>query len=583
MRKGERRKLSTEISILTILSSATAALILGITLIIMFVFFFSGQATDDMEYFLDNTLQQFDDKVQYIKDGAISIRHNAIMDDFFSKDRYSEEAVETQLTYCVDLFSQRNMVEQNSPFVVHVYLFNNQKDFVRCNYYPTTMAAAAVTDLRYQKLQSEFGATSDQYRCYVTDDKVDLCFRLFDDEMQEKGICIVSIQRQAFMEVFSGLEKYRNSCWVVADHTGTPICAEGTELQQSDLLHAFPNTVSTVSISGRKSLCSTLTSGFGIKVAIAVGRNNIYNALWPTIISFLLVLIAVLVLVTTVAYGISYRYTRPLKEMADEISSFGQESLTMRMQDFPIQEFHTISVVFNEMADRIDHLITQIYEKELVATRAQVKYLQAQINPHFQFNILAMVSVKARLTGDEELYQCIHAFSKLIQGKIFREKEIKIPLSSEMELVKFYLYLQTSRYRDKIKYEIIYGSPDVEQCLIPRLLIEPLVENSVSHGLEPKCGQGKVCIKIFEEVGKLHIIVEDDGVGFSHEGQSQNNAPTVKPGHTATGLANTRRLLEILYKHNHEMTIQGVPGKGTRVEIILPAERGADNVESNGS
>ncbi len=69
------------------------------------------------------------------------------------------------------------------------------------------------------------------------------------------------------------------------------------------------------------------------------------------------------------------------------------------MGDFSVQEFHDISVTFNEMAERIKYLITQVYEKQLLATRSQVKYLQSQINPHFQFNILAMLSLKAKLAG----------------------------------------------------------------------------------------------------------------------------------------------------------------------------------------
>ena len=74
----------------------------------------------------------------------------------------------------------------------------------------------------------------------------------------------------------------------------------------------------------------------------------------------------------------------------------------------------------------IEYLITQVYEKEIVAARSQVKYLQSQINPHFQFNILAMLSLKAKMAGNEEVYDGLNAFSRLMQGKIFREKEIKI-------------------------------------------------------------------------------------------------------------------------------------------------------------
>ncbi len=582
MRNSKRRKLSIEIVSLTIFSSVCAILVLGFSLIMIFMFFFSKQAYEDMQYYLDNTLQQFDDKFQYIQDGAISIRHNVIMGDFFDKDNYNKNDIETQLNYCLDLFSQRNTLGQNTPFVVNVYIFNNKNDFISNHYYPATLASTRMIDVEYKKLQKEFDTMKTQYHCYVKDDKVDLCFRILDENLKKAGICIVSINKNAIDEVFSSVEKYKNSCWLVLDNFGNTIYGVGTQTQLDTLSKIAPNSFSRQKIDGNMSLCSTLTNGFGVKTAIAIEQNNIYSVLTPTIISFVLAVVIVLAVVTVLIFGVSYRLTKPLKKMADEIRFFGQEDLTMRMQDFSIQEFHDISVVFNEMADRIDHLVTQIYEKELLATRHQVKFLQAQINPHFQFNILAMFSIKAKLAGDEELYQGLRAFSKLIQGKIFREKEIKIPLSDEIELVKFYLYLQKSRFGDKISYEIDC-SEDVENCFIPRLLIEPLVENAVSHGLEPKTGNGTIKIKIYEKEEKLHIIVEDDGVGFDEQERLKENVQSVNPSHTFTGLANTRRLLEILYQKNYEMNIKGVLNEGTRVEITVPIERREQkNVEGNG-
>ncbi|MFR8085364.1 MAG: sensor histidine kinase, partial [Faecalimonas sp.] len=155
-----------------------------------------------------------------------------------------------------------------------------------------------------------------------------------------------------------------------------------------------------------------------------------------------------------------------------------------------------------------------------------------------------------------------------------------IPVAEELELVEFYLYLQNSRFQDKITYEIICPEEKVKENLIPRLLIEPLVENAVSHGLEPKQGSGKVQVILYEQNKRLHIIVEDDGVGFEEE-----DVETVreKEGHTHTGLENTKRLLYILYGENHTWKVTGKKGEGTTVEIVIPSERRADDVERDGS
>ena len=231
--------------------------------------------------------------------------------------------------------------------------------------------------------------------------------------------------------------------------------------------------------------------------------------------------------------------------MISNIRAFGKQNLDVRMEDSTIQEFHDIGQVFNEMADRIEYLITEVYEKQLLATKSQVKYLQSQLNPHFQFNILAMLSLKAKMSGNEELYESLNAFSKLMQGKIFRDKEIKIKVKEELEIVQFYLFLQKERYQDKLMY------------LIPRLLIEPLVENAVSHGLEPQKERGMIKVCLYEESSsekssreekinnteqkkRLHIIVEDNGVGMDYEKLNENYEKETlengEIGHTHTGL-----------------------------------------------
>ena len=572
MKNEKKTKLSTKISTLTVVSSACAIMFLGIALILMFTFFFSKQTREDIEYYMENTNSQFDAKVQFVQDSTIAIRHNTIMESFFRKNHYNEEEVETQLAYCMDLFSDRNMVTQNAPFAVSVYLFNNKGDFVRKHYYPTTLSNMEQMDADYQQLQQSYKITGSHFKCYLDDTKADLCFPLFDDEMNEMGTCIVAIQLDAIDAIFKDTAKYQSYTWIVTSN-GNIIAHAGNHDYCEGMTKAPQNYMGDYKMNGKQFLCSTNASGFALESAICVARGNIYTVLQPTLLTFVLVLILVLVLVSAIILTVTYGSIRPLKEMTEEIRAFGEDNLHVRMKDFPVQEFHDISFVFNEMADRIDHLITEVYEKELLATRAQVKFLQAQINPHFQFNILAMLSVKAKLAGNEELYQSLQAFSKLIQGKIFREKEIKIPLRSEMDLVNFYLYLQKGRYQDKLNYEIVYGSEEVKDYLIPRLLIEPLVENAVSHGLEPKSEPGKVTIEIFEAEEKLHIIVADDGVGFDPNEERKG----VKEGHTSTGFANTNRLLQILYRDNYTMRLDGKKGEGTKVEVILPIEREGSN------
>ena len=583
-KEPKKRTLSTEITILTVLTSVCAILILGTSLILIFFFFFSQKAKEDMEYILRNTSQQFQDKIQYIEDGAVAVRHNTALRDFFQKNHYNSEETEAQLSHSIDLFSERNMVEQREPFVVSIYLFNNKDQYIREHYYPMTVLAAEQEDRKYMELHQAFMESGRQYHSLVQEGEIDICFQVYDDDMKRMGVCIVVVHPEAAALLFRETESYRGNSWIITG-SGETLLRGGVRENLDGLGHVDTGYLGDMTLDGERVLCSSEKCGFGIKAAVAVGFNNIYTILKPTLLVFLGAFLFVLALASAAVFGIGYRFTRPLKEMAEGIHSFGQENFDARMNDFSIQEFHDISVVFNEMAERIKYLVTQVYEKELLAARSQVKFLQAQINPHFQFNILAMLSVKAKMAGNEELYQCLSAFSKLVQGKIFRRKEIKIPLEDEIELVKFYLFLQNSRFSEKISYEIRYGNEEVKRDLIPRLLIEPLVENAVSHGLEPKEGNGSILVDIYEQEEELHIIVEDNGVGFEPEDLTAEEQRKEKPeetGHTHTGLENTKRLLHILYGNAGRMELTGRKGEGTRAEIVLPIERSREDVESDG-
>ena len=162
----------------------------------------------------------------------------------------------------------------------------------------------------------------------------------------------------------------------------------------------------------------------------------------------------------------------------------------------------------------------------------------------------------------------IYAFSKLIQGKIFRKEEITIPLSEEMELVEFYLFLQSNRFADKISYNITYEDEELKKILIPRLSIEPIVENAVLHGLEPKEDSGTIEVLIRKDGDSLLIEVKDDGVGFNQE-ESYNDTVAYKE-HTHVGIYNTQKLINNLYGDDFGIDIESKVGVGTSVFIKLP-------------
>ena len=586
-----KKKYTLRKEMTSLMLRTSACTLLSAVLAILYVFFsfFFQKTQEDIEYVLKSTTQQYQSHMQFIADGAISIRHNILLDDFFENNGFDRKVVEEQLSYSMELFADRNRVNQQLPFVTSLYLFNNNDQCINEHYYATTLAFEMEEENKYRSMQRWFKADGNRYASVTDKENLNVLFRIYDDEMEEKGIGIAQISLEAIDAVFENVNNYKAGSWMLLSGNDFLLFPE----EKAERMYKLSKTEAVWSgrrnIGGEKVIGYADVCGFDIRLITTVDQSNIFSILRPTLIIFLIGLGIVLALTFIVAYGVSYRFTKPVTKMISSIQAFGKQELNARIEDSSIQEFHDIGTVFNEMADRIEYLITEVYEKQLIATQSKVKYLQSQINPHFQFNILAMLSLKAKMAGNEELYQSLNAFSKLMQGKIFREKEIKIKVKEELDIVKFYLLLQKERYQEKLSYDIYVEDDRIYEDMIPRLLIEPLVENAVSHGLEPQKEKGSIVVRLYEEFTEkenrssmLHICVEDNGVGMGEKeiGVNTQDEP-YKVEHTHTGFENAKRMLQILYGDNYEFKIWSEKGKETKIEIIIPVERGINYVESS--
>lgn len=580
MKKGIP-KFRSQLITMTMVTCICSILVLGITLILIFIHTFSKNAREDIEFYLENTTDQFDLRMQYLEDIIIALRHNENIKSFFTEELYDRQEASKQLSYSGDLFAARNMVDSSYPFVERIYLFNQSGDWVSNYFYPATLAETGEADAAYREMNERFRRTGTEYSYVAYADEVCLCMWIYDENMKAMGNCMVSFGIPAWERVFGNIQQYDGFWWLVTGTNGQYLAGSPMSTTQAeDRVTVFHGIPEGISLSGGE-LVSRKDSGFGMKSCVSVSAMTVYDSINSTVCLFAMVFLIVLGIAAVTVFYISYSFTKPLKAVADKIRSFGGGNFDTRLEGFKTEEFNDISVVFNEMTEQMNHLITEVYEKQLLATQSQVRFLQSQINPHFMFNILSMISMRAGLGGDTEVQKLLTAFSKLLQGKIFRSGEILIPLSEELELVDFYLYLQSNRFSGKINYEI-QCEEGLEEEKIPRLCIEPLVENAVSHGLEPKAGTGTVRIVIWKHKGRIWIRVEDDGEGFDvkdwRERQGREKEDEAKGDnkmHTRVGLCNTEKLLHIFYE-DASMNVESSPGEGTRVTLILPVAGGEE-------
>ena len=222
-------------------------------------------------------------------------------------------------------------------------------------------------------MQQEFKSTSDQYACLSDKDELNIFFRIYDENMREKGIGIVQISQSAVAKVLETVQLYHNGGWAVLDKNDQLLASEGAQELVKKLQTSENSWNGTKDLAGTKVIGYGNLCGFGVRTVISVGYGNIFSILKPTLFIVLVGLIVVLGIAFLVSYAISYRFTKPVTRMIQSIQAFGKPDLNARMEDSSIQEFHDMGIVFNEMADRIEYLITQVYEKDILVCHPVVR------------------------------------------------------------------------------------------------------------------------------------------------------------------------------------------------------------------
>ena len=233
-------------------------------------------------------------------------------------------------------------------------------------------------------------------------------------------------------------------------------------------------------------------------------------------------------------------------------------------------EIGTLGKEFNHMLDYIEDLIAQVIEEEQQKKDAELEALQYQITPHFMYNTLNSIKFAAFLKGEKELAGLIGDFVELLQASI-NKKGSFLSVADEIHILKNYIHLQDFRYQGsfQVEYEI---SEEAYRCYIPRLILQPLVENALLHGIDIKRQTGKIWISGKVKEGELILIVKDNGRGMT-EAQIRDllgsRAKKTK-GLSAVGVPNVKERLELYYGEKGGMKYDS-SSNGTIVTVFLPA------------
>ena len=288
------------------------------------------------------------------------------------------------------------------------------------------------------------------------------------------------------------------------------------------------------------------------------------------ILAVVITLIVTLLLLNRILTGV----VKPLKKLEKYMVQVNPDNMDQRMEIITDDEIGHLSMKFNQMMDRIRNLKEQVIEEQEDKRKYELQALQAQINPHFLYNTLDSIIWMAE-TNDSNIVAMTEALAKLFRISLNKGNE-EISLERELEHVKNYLIIQSMRYADKFTYEILV-EPGVERCRTIKLILQPIVENCIYHGIKKKRGTGKITIRAYRREQDLIIEVSDDGCGMpeeicrkilSDEIESENISGS------GIGVKNVNERIQLRFGKKYGLSYSSEEGVGTTVTYVLPYNEG---------
>ena len=288
------------------------------------------------------------------------------------------------------------------------------------------------------------------------------------------------------------------------------------------------------------------------------------------ILAVAITLIVTLLLLNRILTGV----VKPLKKLEKYMVQVNPDNMDQRMEILTDDEIGHLSMKFNQMMDRIRNLKEQVIEEQEDKRKYELQALQAQINPHFLYNTLDSIIWMAE-TNDSNIVAMTEALAKLFRISLNKGNE-EISLERELEHVKNYLIIQSMRYADKFTYEIS-AEPGVERCRTIKLILQPIVENCIYHGIKKKRGTGKITIRAYRREQNLIIEVSDDGCGMpeeicrkilSDEIESENISGS------GIGVKNVNERIQLRFGKKYGLSYSSEEGIGTTVTYVLPYNEG---------
>ncbi len=501
-----------------------------------------------------------------------SININDTVQEFLSLESTSDERY-WELTE--DIVGILQSAAESNPEITYIALKNNSADYfaysgrLESNY--SRFISAFQIDYQNAKPVGTSTFSLTQSNAYVggSSETINIYMPMYDTMhiAQEEGLLCIGINSSAaglveesdlFVD-YDIIDKHGyllGSDEITYNFLEEPLSAEFGSFTSGDILYIYEE-----------------VEGWPYYSLASVSQQAMNRTTFLT--NILVVIIAVIILAINhflVDKGVRNLYT-PLKTIIGKMNLVADGNTTIQADNIPVgEDLKTLNDGFNTMVKRIDLLMKQIKEEEQEISEIRLKLLQSQIQPHFLYNTLECIHWQAKTNKDEKSSTLIKALSKYYRICLSEGEDI-ISLAMELEHSKSYIIIQNIRYGDIVKFTI-----DIPQNMldakIPKITLQPLLENAIYHGIKIQNGRvGNIAISAENDIDAIEIKITDNGVGMSQNNVEQlNNSLYQDETELGFGIANVHRRLQLTFGERYGLNYSKNAEGGITVTVRIPRE-----------
>jgi len=401
------------------------------------------------------------------------------------------------------------------------------------------------------------------------------------DEEKNLGIMVIELDPDMFSNLLLGNQGlFQYQYLFILDQKGQVICSNPkiNNGWQEEINDRFERGIrrSTLEWNGKRYyVCGQYNGITGWRSYSAIPFEGLFpqagdlnKAIWLVGVVSTLGIAGVIVLLV-------YTMARPIKRLSKAMGQVQKGDFAVRVPNKRKDEIGELTESFNYMLEEINTLIRQVYQEKIAQKNAEVQALQAQINPHFLYNTLDSINWMLIDRGEYDISDIILSLAGLMRYSIEDENAF-VPLEKEIGYVQCYLKIQKNRLEERLEYDL-----ETEENLadeqVPKLILQPIVENAITHGIESRNRKGMIRILIKDLGDEMLITVEDNGIGMTLKqlNHLRDEVPDIeREGHTGIGVRNVNRRIRLHYGEAYGISIESTYGKGTIVSLRIPKGHG---------